>query len=82
MSSIPSTAGILALFNSACEGPDCVGEVGISVGSSAINYELDPAQPLFYQMVLFGGRGWSIYELPDDLDALLKLIFDSGDDAE
>jgi hypothetical protein len=33
-------------------------------------------------MVLIGGRGWTIYELPDDPDSLLKLVFDSGDDFE
>ena len=33
-------------------------------------------------MVLIGGRGWSIYELPDDPDSLLKIVFDSGNDME
>jgi hypothetical protein len=33
-------------------------------------------------MVLAGGRGWSIYELPDDPEHLLKLVFDSGDAVE
>lgn len=31
---------------------------------------------------MFGGRGWTIYELPEDPDSLLKLVFDSGDDFE
>ena len=48
----------------------------------AIDYELDPAHPTFHRMVIVGGRGWTIYELPDDPDSLLKLVFDSGNDME
>lgn len=73
--------GSSALFNANCTGSDCVGDAGISVGSNAIDYESDPTNPIFHRMVLFGGRGWSIYELPDDPDELLKLVFDSGDGA-
>ena len=71
-----------SLFNANCEGPVCVGGVRLSVGSSAIDYELDPANPTFHRMVMFGGRGWTIYELPKNPEALLKLVFDSGDDME
>ena len=59
-----------------------MGGVRLSVGSSAIDYELDPANPTFHRMVMFGGRGWTIYELPKNPEALLKLVFDSGDDME
>jgi hypothetical protein len=52
-----------------------------SVGSTAIDYN-DPKNPVFQRMVLLGGRGWSIYELPDDPDSLLKLVYDSGSDME
>jgi len=76
------SSGPTALFNSACERDDCVGGARISTGSSAINYEDDPKNPIFHRMVLFGGRGWSIYELPENPEALLKLVFDSGDDGE
>ena len=31
---------------------------------------------------MVGGRGWTIFELPDDPDSLLKLVFDSWDDME
>ena len=78
-----------ALFNANCEvlnsdnnNTNCVGNVELSVGSTAIDYELDPANPTFHRMVLVGGRGWSIYELPEDPDSLLKIVFDSGDDME
>lgn len=76
------SAGPSALFNAACEGQECVGGVEISLGSSAINYEVNSTHPIFHRMVLYGGRGWSIYELPENPDALLKLVFDSGDDGE
>lgn len=33
-------------------------------------------------MAMVGGRGWSVYEIPDDPDELLKLVFDSGDAIE
>lgn len=60
----------------------CLHEIVLSVGSNAIDFESDPTNPIFHRMVLFGGRGWSIYELPDNPDDLLKLIFDSGDAME
>ena len=69
-------------FNANCTGSDCVGNVMISVGSSAIDYQLDPTNPTFQRMVVFGGRGFTIYELPDDPDALLKLVYDSQDEME
>lgn len=68
------------LFNAGCEGPKCVGGVRLSLGSSAIDYELKPSNPTFMRMVMFGGRGWTIFELPDNPEKLLKLVFDSGDD--
>ena len=73
-----------AVFNSECIGTimndaECIEKIEISVGSNSIDYESDPANPIFYRMVLFGGRGWSIFELPEDPDDLLKLVFDSAD---
>ena len=68
-----------SLFNSECTGDDCLDGIKFSVGSVSIDYESDPTNPIFYRMVLFGGRGWSIYELPEDPDDLLKLVFDSAD---
>jgi hypothetical protein len=80
--------GHSAFFNDDCKGnlpnntEDCLGKVRLSVGSNAIDFESDPTNPIFYRMVLFGGRGWSIYELPDDPEDLLKLVFDSADSME
>ena len=77
-----STAGTSASFHADCQGDSCVGDTGISLGSTAIDYESDPTNPIFYRMVMFGGRGWSIFEVPQDRESVLKLVFDSADDAE
>ena len=79
-----STRSDSSVFNSACALGDeiCLKDVKLSVGSTAIDYESDPSNPIFNRMVLFGGRGWSIYELPDDPEDLLKLVFDSADTME
>jgi len=77
-----AAAGYSSPFNSACEGIHCVGDVELSIESNAIDFESDVNHPIFYRMVLFGGRGWSIFELPSNPDALLKLVFDSGDSVE
>lgn len=71
--------GHAALFNKECEGDDCVSSTSLSVGSSSIDFISDPKKPIFYRMVMIGGRGWSIYELPNNPDNLLKLVFDSAD---
>lgn len=76
------TAGASAKFNSNCEGSACVGNVGIGMGSNAIDYESDPTRPIFHRMVLHGGRGWSIYELPENPSDLVKLVYDSADTVE
>ena len=75
-------AGLAALFSESCEGEQCVRKAEIAIGSSAIDYESDSENPIFHRMVLFGGRGWSILEVPEDPESNLKLVFDSGDDAE
>ncbi|KAL3926573.1 MAG: hypothetical protein SGBAC_013421 [Bacillariaceae sp.] len=76
--------GHSALFNDDCQdNPEneqlCLKDVEFSVGSNSIDFESDPKNPIFYRMVLLGGRGWSIYELPEDSSDQLKLVFDSGD---
>jgi hypothetical protein len=76
------SAGHAALFNSKCSGDECVSSTRLSVGSNAIDYDTDPKNPIFYRMVMHGGRGWSIYELPSNPDNLLKLVFDSADSVE
>ena len=52
------------------------------MGSAAIDYESDPSNPIFQRMVILGGRGWTVYELPEDPSALLKLVYESGDTIE
>ena len=75
-------SGASALFNSACEGPHCLPGTEIDFGSVAIDYESDPANPIFHRLVLHGGRGWSIFEIPEDPSALLRLVYDSADTVE
>jgi len=79
-----TSAGHSALFNDDCKDTPageqlCLRKVDLSVGSNSIDFESDPKNPIFYRMVLFGGRGWSIYELPENPRNQLKLVFDSGD---
>ncbi|CAJ1963749.1 unnamed protein product [Cylindrotheca closterium] len=81
-----TAAGHSALFNNECQDSNdpgaeqlCLKKVELSVGSNSIDFESDPMNPIFYRMVLFGGRGWSIYELPENPRSQLKLVFDSGD---
>jgi len=69
--------GTSAMFNSECEGDNCSKKMRMSVGSSMIDYS-DPTKPNIERMVIFGGRGISIYEVSDSL----KLIWDSGDEFE
>ena len=71
-----------ALFNAACDGTQCLPDTEIDLGSVAIDYESDPANPIFHRLVLHGGRGWSIFELPEDPSALLRLVYDSADTVE
>mmetsp|Transcript_35215 Transcript_35215/g.85341 ORF Transcript_35215/g.85341 Transcript_35215/m.85341 type:complete len:726 (-) Transcript_35215:121-2298(-) len=83
-----TSAGHSALFNDDCQDTTadeeelCLRKVEFSVGSNSIDFESDPKNPIFYRMVLFGGRGWSIYELPENPRNQLKLVFDSGDAME
>ena len=73
--------GHSSVFNrDACLEEDlCIDKVELSLGSYAIDYESDPQEPIFHRMVLFGSRGFSIFQLPDDPEDSLKLVFDSAD---
>mmetsp|Transcript_10619 Transcript_10619/g.21707 ORF Transcript_10619/g.21707 Transcript_10619/m.21707 type:complete len:317 (+) Transcript_10619:142-1092(+) len=71
-----------SLFNTACQGSPCVPEAEIDLGSTAIDYESDPSNPIFHRLVLHGGRGWSIFEVPQDPSDLLRLVYDSADTVE
>ena len=59
-----------------------MGDLQISIGSTSIDYEVDPKNPVFERMVMFGGRGWTVFELPENPHALLKLVYDSGGSIE
>ena len=67
-----TSAGDSALFNDECPFGDRCMKLRIGVGSNAIDFESDPSRPIFYRMVLKGGRGWSIFELSDNPDDLLN----------
>lgn len=71
-----------APFNSECTGPDCVPRTNFDLGSNAIDYESDVTNPIFHRMVLGGGRGWSLFELPEKPSQLLRLVYDSADTVE
>lgn len=71
-----------ALFNAACQGTQFLPATEIDLGSVAIDYESDPTNPIFHRLVLHGGRGWSIFELPKDSSGLLRLVYDSADTVE
>jgi hypothetical protein len=73
---ITSTVDVEPVYNGPCM------EIKLSVGSNSIDYESDPQNPIMQRMVLMGGRGWSIFELSDNPDDLLKLVYDSGDHIE
>jgi len=77
-----SALGSTAKWNSECEdnGLLCLDGVEITVGSSAVDYS-NPQAPVMDKLVLFGGRGISIFEVPD-ADEPIERIWDSGDDFE
>ena len=79
-----SANGATKHFNSFCEdnGIDwCADGAEISIGSSAVDYS-DPQNPVMSKIVLFGGRGMSIYRVPSDFDAKMEFVWDSGSDFE
>lgn len=73
-----TNTGYSAPFNMECAMDAGCAEIFLSAGSNAIDFETDPSNPIFYRIVLNGGRGWSVFELSDDPDDLLKLVYDSG----
>ena len=44
------TLGHAAMFNSECEGDECISGTKISLGSVSIDYSSDPKNPIFYRM--------------------------------
>ena len=45
------------IFNSACEGPQCLPATEIDLGSVAIDYESDPTNSIFHRMVCTEDEG-------------------------
>jgi len=65
------------MWNSECEGNGlmCLDGVDITIGCSAVDY-YNPQAPKMDEMVLFGGRGMSVFEVPDD-DEPMTRVWDS-----
>jgi len=74
-----STKGTSAMFNGDCEGDDCQKKLRMTIGSSMIDYS-DPTSPNIERMVIFGGRGISIYEVTSS--NAINLVWDSGAEFE
>lgn len=74
-----SATGSSAPFNSACEDNDldwCASDIEITMGSAAVNYA-NASAPVVERVVLFGGRGISIFKVPEDIETELDLVWDS-----
>ena len=80
-----SALGHTKHFNAECEDNGiawCADGAEISLGSSAVDYSTDPKNPVMDKIVLFGGRGMSIYKVPDDFDSPMEFVWDSGSSFE
>ena len=79
-----ASVGASRHFNSLCEDSGiawCASGAEISVGSSAVDYS-DPFNPVMDKIVLFGGRGMSIFKVPSNFDDEIEFVWDSGSDFE
>jgi hypothetical protein len=47
-----------------------------------VDYETDPQNPVMDKIVLFGGRGISIFRVPSSFDDSIELVWDSGSQLE
>lgn len=75
-----SADGASKHFNSDCEDNGiewCADGAEISIGSSAVDYS-NPESPVMSKIVLFGGRGMSIFKVPKNYDDPMELVWDSG----
>ena len=74
-----SSTGDTAPFNGKCEDNVlewCASNIEITMGSAAVNYS-DPTAPVMERVVLFGGRGISIFKVPESIDGELEPVWDS-----
>jgi hypothetical protein len=75
-----SPDGASARFNSECEdnglSPWCADDFSISLASSAVDYS-DPSAPVISKIVGFGGRGISIFRIPDSYEEPIEFVWDS-----
>jgi hypothetical protein len=69
-----------ARFNKECENlldnVNCLDGVAISVESAGVNYA-NPEAPVIEKIVLFVGRGMSVYKVPESYDEPIEFIWDS-----
>jgi hypothetical protein len=70
--------GCTANFNADCEnlGLEWCSNFEMSVGSSAVDYS-NPASPKFERIVGFGGRGISVFKIPESTSERISLVWDS-----
>jgi DNA-binding beta-propeller fold protein YncE len=70
--------GPTARFNKECEnynlGKECLDGVELTVGSMAVDYS-NPQSPVIDKLVLFGGRGMSVYKVPES--GPIEFVWDS-----
>jgi hypothetical protein len=74
-----SADGASARFNSNCEDnslPWCANNFEITLGSSAVDYS-DPSAPVISKIVGFGGRGITIFRIPDSYEEPIELVWES-----
>ena len=73
-----STRGCAANFQADCEanGLEWCSNFEVTVGSSAVDYS-NPSAPKMSKIVGFGGRGISIYRVPQSAIDPIELVWDS-----
>lgn len=74
-----SSTGDSAPFNFDCEdnGLDwCASDIEITLGSAAVDYT-NVTSPVVERVVLFGGRGISIFQVPNAIDDEIVPVWDS-----
>ncbi|KAG7339560.1 hypothetical protein IV203_025103 [Nitzschia inconspicua] len=78
-----ASKGCTANFNEDCEalGLEWCSNFEITVGSSAVDYS-DPTSPKFERIVGFGGRGISVFRVPESTSEKISLVWDSASQFE
>ncbi len=69
-----------ARFNNECKNfgtfSKCLDGVEITVGSQAVDYS-NPQNPVIEKLVLFGGRGISVFKVPQSYNDPIEFVWDS-----